>query len=76
MELESMMQSRNTFEGYPIDDDLLEYVNPAFQWKQENQLRFIEREQILVNMEHGFAGTVDIVGKGAESKVHCRLENS
>jgi hypothetical protein len=56
------------FEGYPIDDDLLEYVNPAFAWKQENQLRFIEREKILVNMEHGFAGTVDIVGLGANNE--------
>jgi len=56
------------FEGYPIEDELLEYVNPAFRWKQENQLRFIEREQILVNMEHGFAGTVDIVGKGPQEQ--------
>ena len=56
------------FEGYPIDDDLLEYVQPAFDWKQENKLRFIEREKILVNMEHGFAGTVDIVGLGANNE--------
>jgi len=56
------------FEGYPIDDDLLDYINPAFRWKQENKLRFIEREKILVNMEHGFAGTVDIVGLGANQE--------
>ena len=52
------------FEGEPIDEDLLEYVQPAFDWKQENQLRFIEREKMMVNHDHGFAGTVDIVGKG------------
>lgn len=56
------------FDGYPIEDELLEYVNPAFDWKQENQLRFIEREKILVSLEHGFAGTVDIVGMGAEGQ--------
>ena len=56
------------FEGVPVDQDLVEYVNPAFRWKQENQLTFIEREKILVNMEHGFAGTVDIVGNGAEGQ--------
>ena len=52
------------FEGDPIDDELLPYVKPAFDWKQENKLRFIEREKTMVNMEEGFAGTVDIVGLG------------
>ena len=56
------------FEGYPIDDELLEYVKPAFDWKQENQLRFIEREKTLVNLEEGFAGTVDIVGLGEDGQ--------
>ena len=56
------------FEGFPVDDDLLEYVQPAFDWKQENQLRFIEREKMMVNLDHGFAGTVDIVGKGPEGQ--------
>ena len=40
------------FEGFPVDDDLLEYVQPAFDWKQENQLRFIEREKLLVSLDH------------------------
>ena len=56
------------FEGFHVDDDLIEYVQPAFDWKQENQLRFIEREKMMVNLEHGFAGTVDIVGKGPEGQ--------
>ena len=50
------------YEGKPIDDDLLGYIQPAFNWKQEHQLTFFEREKVLVNHEHGFAGTVDIVG--------------
>jgi len=56
------------FEGDPIDDELLPYVKPAFDWKQENQLRFIEREKTMVNLEEGFAGTVDIVGLGANQE--------
>ena len=56
------------FEGEPIEEELLPYVKPAFDWKQENQLRFIEREKTLVNLEEGFAGTVDIVGLGANQE--------
>ena len=59
------------FEGEPVPDELYEYVQPAFDWKQEMGLRFLEREAILVNKEHGFAGMVDIVcvGKGGEKGV-------
>lgn len=56
------------FEGKPIPDHLLEYIQPAFDWKQKNQLSFIERELILVNPEHGFAGMCDIVGKGPDGQ--------
>ena len=56
------------FEGYPIDDELLPFVEPAFDWKQKNKLRFIEREKTMVNLEEGFAGTVDIVGIGEEGQ--------
>ena len=52
------------FEGEPIPDELYTYVKPAFDWKQEQGLRFVEREKILVNTEHGFAGMVDIVCVG------------
>jgi len=56
------------YEGKPIDDDLIGYIQPAFDWKQEHQLTFFEREKVLVNHEHGFCGTVDIVGKGSEGQ--------
>lgn len=52
------------FEGEPIPDDLYEFVKPAIEWKQSQGLRFTEREKILVNTEHGFAGMVDIVCVG------------
>ena len=59
------------FEGEPVPDELYEYVQPAFDWKQAMGLRFLERETILVNKEHGFAGMVDIVcvGKDGEKGV-------
>ena len=56
------------FEGEPIPDELYEYVKPAFDWKQDQGLRFIEREKILVNAEHGFAGMVDIVCVGPKGE--------
>lgn len=56
------------FEGEPIEDELLPYVKPAFDWKQEHKLRFIEREKTMTNLEEGFAGTVDIVGLGANQE--------
>ena len=56
------------FDGKPIPDHLLEYIQPAFDWKQKNQLEFIEREKILVNPQHGFAGMCDIVGKGPDAQ--------
>ena len=56
------------FTGQHIPDELLEYIQPALDWKQDNGLNFIEFEKMLVNLEHGFAGTVDIVGQGGEGQ--------
>ena len=56
------------FEGQHIPDELLGYIQPALDWKQENQLTFTLREKLLVNLQHGFAGTVDIVGRGSEGQ--------
>ena len=57
------------YKGSHIPDHLLGYIQPALDWKQENQLTFIEFEKMLVNKENGFAGTVDIVGKGVEDQM-------
>ena len=56
------------FEGEPVPDHLLEYIRPAFEWKQEKQLTFVEREKILVSVEHGYAGMVDIICLGPEGQ--------
>jgi len=57
------------WKGEHIPDELLGYIQPALNWKQENQLTFIEFEKMLVNLQHGFAGTVDIVGKGSDNQM-------
>ena len=54
------------FTGQHIPDELLEYIQPALDWKQDHGLNFIEFEKMLFNTNHGFAGTVDIVGQGSE----------
>ena len=59
------------FEGDPVPDHLLGYVTPAFEWKQEKMLKFIEREKKLVNLDHGFAGTVDIICTGPQGQKGC-----
>ena len=56
------------FTGQHIPDELLEYIQPALDWKQANGLNFIEFEKMLVNKDYGFAGTVDIVGLGGEGQ--------
>ena len=56
------------FEGEPVPDHLLEYIRPAFEWKQEKQLTFVEREKILVSVEHGYAGMVDIICLGPDGQ--------
>jgi len=48
------------FEGEPIAEEIYPYVKPFIEWKQEHQLRFDEREIVVVNHEHGFAGRADI----------------
>ena len=57
------------WKGEHIPDELLGYIQPALDWKQENQLTFIEFELMLVSKTHGYAGTVDIVGRGKDNQM-------
>ena len=59
------------FDGDPVPAHLLGYVTPAFDWKQNKMLKFIEREKKLVNLDHGFAGTVDIICFGPDGQKGC-----
>ncbi len=48
------------FDGVPVPDDLVTYTAPVLKWQEEKQLEFVEREKVLVNTAHGFAGTMDV----------------
>lgn len=48
------------YEGVAVPDDLQVYTKPVFEWQAQKQVQFIEREKVLVNQLHGFAGTMDV----------------
>ena len=58
------------FDGNPIPDDLVTYIQPVLKWKEAKDLEFVERELRVVNKAHGFAGTMDVAcvkfGSGEE----------
>jgi hypothetical protein len=47
--------------GEPYPDDLRPYVEPVMAWKQQTGIEIIDREIRLVNKQHGFAGTADVL---------------
>lgn len=47
--------------GEPYADDLRPYVEPVLKWRQEVGIEIIDREVKLVNKQHGFAGTADVL---------------
>jgi hypothetical protein len=55
-------------ESEDVPADLKPYTDPVFEWKEKHELRFIEREIVLVNKKQGFGGTVDVIatGKGGQ----------
>jgi hypothetical protein len=47
--------------GEPYADDMHPYVEPVIAWKEQTGIEIIEREVRLVNQQHGFAGTSDVL---------------
>lgn len=47
------------FDGVPIDPELFPYVGPVADWIDRTRIKVTTREQILVNLQDGFAGTSD-----------------
>lgn len=37
------------------------YVVPVLKWLKETKIQLVEREKVLVNLVHGFAGTTDVL---------------
>jgi len=47
--------------GEQFNPELATYVNPVIEWVRKINIRIIEREKVLVNLVHGFAGTTDVL---------------
>ena len=47
--------------GEPYADDLAPYIGPLVDWHQQRKFTIVEREKCLVNHDHGFAGTADVL---------------
>ena len=57
------------FEGVAISDDLTIYTDPVLEWKNSAQLEFVERELCVVNLDYGYAGTMDVACRRGESGI-------
>lgn len=56
------------YDGEEVPDDLMPYVQAVEDWRASKELRFIERETVLVNRERGFAGMCDVVALGSQGQ--------
>jgi len=47
--------------GEPYNPELSVYVEPVIRWKESTGIEIVEREIRIVNLNHGFAGTADVL---------------
>ena len=59
----------HTMAGEEYDPELRVYVEPVMEWKRETGILIVERELRLVNEEHGFAGTTDVLFRYSENGI-------
>jgi len=55
--------------GDAYDPAMAVYVEPVLAWKRETGILIAEREIRLVNTEHGFAGTADVMFRYGENGI-------
>jgi hypothetical protein len=55
--------------GEPYADDLRPYVEPVMKWKEQTGIEIVEREIKVVNTQHGFAGTADVLFRYGQSGI-------
>jgi hypothetical protein len=55
-------------EGEPVEEEMLAYVQPTIDWKQDRRITFDQREIVLVNTAEGYAGRCDVIGRGAKGQ--------
>ena len=58
-----------SFDGFPIAEELLPYVNPVLDYIEASKFFDIEREAILVSNLHGYGGRVDMIAKQGNHKI-------
>jgi len=51
----------NAWDGVPVPEDIQSYCHPVLDWQKTAGLRVLEREVVLVNPAHGFAGRCDVL---------------
>lgn len=57
------------FEGEPVEEQLLPYVQPTLEWKRKFGLTFTQREIVLVNPGEGYAGRCDVIAQGKKGQL-------
>ena len=55
--------------GEKYDPAMAVYVEPVMAWKRETGILIVEREIRLVNTDHGFAGTADVMFRYGENGI-------
>lgn len=55
--------------GDDYDPAMTVYVEPVLAWKRDTGIHICEREIRLVNTEHGFAGTADVMFRYGENGI-------
>ena len=56
------------FDGEPIPEELQEIVQPVLAWKDHHQLKWLETEVAMTNVEYGFGGCVDVIFTWGDGK--------
>lgn len=58
-----------SFDGFPVPDDLLGYVEPVLDYLNASHFYDIERETTVVQNQYGYGGRVDMIAKQDLTKV-------
>ena len=65
-----------SFDGFPVAEELLPYVNPVLDYIEASQFFDIEREAILVSNQYGYGGRVDMIAKQGNHKIVIDFKTS
>ena len=57
------------FDGVEPDEDLKQYVEPTMSYLNTLNLKDIKREGVVVNLEDGYAGRVDLLAQFGNTKI-------